>query len=249
MKTDPLDYLPSIPKIHVMREFRKVERSKHPKEGSSRRPTLALQLALSVFGSSPKEGFVPMKFFAEEDIQIYLGLPTHPLNKLLLFTGQTTSRKIVDAVFPRHKDKGMPPEARFSPSERLPAELKAWLKPVSNIMNRIRQEGWDPPPLHVLNFREGRNGPWICRTEHLCGQVLDGTHRILAYTILGSDYPDTQVHVRVLNIHPVVLAIVNSISISIRYIMDPFRTPAYVKKRFGGSACFMPMENQSENKK
>ena len=248
MRTDPLDLLPSISKIQVMNEYRSIESSKIPEESPSRKPTMALRLALSVFGSFPKEGYVPMGFFAEEDVQIYLGLPNHPLNKLLLFTGQTTSRMIVDAVFPKHREKGIPPETRFLHAESLPLRLKAWLNPVSNIIKRVSQDGWEPPPLNVLNFRQGRNGPWICRAEHLSGQVLDGTHRVLAYTILGSEFPNTPVRIRLHYIHPAVLAILNSLTIAIRFFMDPFRTLAYVKKRFGGSACFKPIEILSEKK-
>jgi hypothetical protein len=247
MRTNPLDYLPSIPKIQVMREYQAIESSKILKEGSSRRPTMALRLALSVFGNSPREGFVPMGFFAEEDIQIYLGLPNHLLNKLLIFSGHTTSRKIVQIVFPKHQKKELPVEERFTSEESLPAELKAWVEPISDIIKRIKQEGWKPPPLNVLNFVGGKNAFWLIRAEHLCGQVPDGTHRVLAYTILGSEFPEMSVPIRVLHIHPLALVVVNCITIIMRFCMDPFHTPAFIKKRFEGSACFMPTERPSEN--
>lgn len=247
MRTNPLEYLPSIPKTRVMCEYKALESSKIPKEGPSRRPPIALKLALSIFGYAPREGFVPMKFFAKEDVQIYLGLPNHILNKLLNFSGHTTSRKIAQVVFPKHQNKDLRIEERFAPNENIPAELNAWIEPISDIIKRIRQEGWRPPPLHVLNFFGGKNAFWLLRAEHLCGQVPDGTHRVLAYTILGSEFPDMPVSIRVLHIHPLALAAVNCLTIIMRFFMDPFRTPAFIKKRFGGSACFVPAEKSSES--
>jgi hypothetical protein len=245
MSTDPLDFLPHVPKSQVMREYRDIERLKSIKEGSSRRPTVALRLALSVFGSTPREGFVPMRFFAEEDVQIYLGLPTHPLNKLLLLTGETTTRKIVQLVFPRYRETGLPFDQRCAPSEDLPPELMLWLKQITDILTRIKHEGWKPPPINVLNFPGGRNSPRIVRAEHLCGQMLDGTHRVLAYTILGLEFPEIPVCVRVHYIHAVALAFINSLTITLRFVMDPFRTATFLKKRFRGSAQFIPTEKPS----
>ncbi len=240
MRTDLLDHLPSIPKIQVMLDYKALERSKISNEGPSRRPTMALRLALSAFGNLPREGFVPMGFFAKEDVQIYLGLPNHVLNKLLIFSGHTTSRKIAQDIFPWHQRKELAAEERFATDENLPAELNTWIQPILDIIKKIREDGWRPPPLHVLNFIGGKNALKLMRAEHLCGQVLDGTHRVLAYTILGSEFPEKPVPIRVLHIHPFVLAIVNCLTIFLRFCMDPFRTPAFLKKRFEGSARFMP---------
>lgn len=245
MRNAPFDVLPTISKSRVLREFRRSERSKASGERPPRRPTLALGLSLSVFGLSPREGFVPMRFFSEEDVQIYLGLPIHQLNRLLLFTGQTTARKIVDIVYPRHREIGLPFEERFAPAESLPVPLKSWLEPVSIIIDRIRNDGWMPEPLHVLNFRAERAIPWISRAEHLCGQVPDGTHRILAYAMLGSELPDVPVHVRVLCIRPWALAAMNCLTIFMRFCMDPVHTPKFLKKRFSGSARFVPTKRPS----
>ncbi|MBN1221987.1 MAG: hypothetical protein JXB23_01970 [Candidatus Aminicenantes bacterium] len=245
MNTDPINSLPNIPKSQVMLEYRDIENKKTQKEGCSRRPTLALRLALSVFGSTPREGFVPMRFFAEEDVQVYLGLPNHPLNKLLLFTGETTTRKIVQLVFPKYSEKGLPFDRRFAPADGLAPELMPWFEQIMDIARRIKYEGWKPPPINVLNFKGGRNAPWIVRAEHLCGQILDGTHRALAYTILGSEFPEMPVCVHVLYIRPFVLAFVNSLTIALRFFMDPFRFAAFLKKRFGGAAHFSPTEKSS----
>lgn len=245
MRSDPFDFLPSIPKSQVLGEFRRIERSKASEERPPRRPTLALRLSLSVFGHSPREGFIPMRFFSEEDIQIYMGLPNHRLNWLMLFTGQTTSRKIADIVYPRHREIGLPIEERFAPTESLPVALKSWLEPVSIIISRVRQGVWTPEPLYVLNFRADRNDPWIIRAEHLCGQVPDGTHRILAYAMLGSEFPDVSVRVRVLCIRPWALAGMNCITIPMRMCMDPVHTPEFLKKRFSGSATFRPAKRPS----
>jgi hypothetical protein len=247
MRPNPLEYLSSIPKTRVMCEYKALESAKIPKEGPVRRPPIALRLALSVFGNSPREGFLPMRFFAEEDVQVYIGLPNHLLNKLLTFSGHTTSRKIVQTVFPNHQKKELLIEERYAPDENLPPELYAWIEPVSDIIKRIREEGKKPPPLNVLNFAGGKNAFWLIRAEHLCGQVPDGTHRVLAYAILGSEFPDMPVSIRVLHIHPLALAVVNCLTIILRFFMDPFRTPAFIKKRFGGSACFVPMEKPPES--
>ena len=226
MKTGPSAFLPGIPKAQ--------------KKAPSRRPTMALRLARSVLGHPPREGVVPMRFFAEEDIQIYLGMPNHPLNGLLRLSGQTTSRMIVDAVFPRHREKRLSADERLRFAEGLPEDLKPWLTQVLWIIGRIRQDGWEPPPICVLNFRKPRKDPWICRAEHLCGQVPDGTHRVLAYTVLGAEFPEMPVSVRVLCIHPVLLAVVNSLTIALSYFVDPRGTSVFVKKRFVGSATFNP---------
>jgi len=244
MKIDPLDPLPRIPKSLVMQDYRTLERGRIQKQevASHRGPTLALRLALSVFGSSPREGIVPLRFFAEENIQIYLGLPSHPLNRLFLFARETTARKIVDAVFPKHRDSRLSSAERFALAENLPIGLEAWLEPIQSILESIIKGGWDPPPIYVLNFRGGKKVPWIARAEHLCGQVADGTHRVLAYTMLGSDFPDISVRARVLSIHPVALAFANGLTLMLRFILDPFRVPEFIKKRFGASACFSPQE-------
>jgi len=240
MTTDPSDFLPGIPKDRILVESRRLGESKARKKAPSRRPTMALRLALSAFAHPPREGVVPMRFFTEEDIQIYLGMPNHPLNGLLRLSGQTTSRKIVDAVFPRHRDKRLSAEERLRVAEGLPDDLKPWLARVLRIIARIRQDGWEPPPISVLNFRKPRRDPWICRAEHLCGQVPDGTHRVLAYTVLGAEFPEMPVSVRVLCIHPVLLGVVNSLTITLSYFVDRRGTSVFVKKRFAGSASFDP---------
>lgn len=197
-----------------------------------RPPTLALKLALSPFGRGPKEGWIPMGFFACKDIQIYMGLPSHPLQKLLSLTGHTTSRKIVDALFPDFRKENRPLDLRYRPKEGLPRELVPWLDAVSAIVKRIKNDKWNPPPVCVLKITGGDKAIWIARSEHLCGQVPDGTHRVLAYTMLGTEYPENSVPVRMLEIHPAALAAVNILTIFLRFVMDPIHTPSYIKKRF-----------------
>ena len=216
------------------------QESRRRKRVPARRPPLALQLANSVFGRPPREGFVPMRFFAEEDVQVYLGLPNHPLNGLLRFSGQTTSRQIAQAVFPRHREKGLPLEERLTFAEDLPEEQKPWLADVLSMVVKIREDGWETPPISVLNFPKPKGGLWICRAEHLSGQVPDGAHRLLAYTLLADEFPERPVRVRVLGIHPLLLAFMNCLSIALSLLIDPFNTPAFVKKRFKGSAHFHP---------
>jgi len=240
MRHDPFDFLPSIPNSQVWRELHQTEGSRASEERPPRGPTLALRLSLSVLGRSPREGYVPMRFFSEEGIQIYMGLPSHRLNKLMLFAGETTSRKIVDIVYPRYREIGLPFEERFAPTESLPITLKSWFEPISIMIRRIRQGGWTPEPLYVLNFRADKNNLWIMRAEHLCGQVPDGTHRVLAYAMLGSEFPNLPVRVRVLFIRPWALAAMNCLTILIRLCLDPVHTPEFLKKRFSGSARFMP---------
>ena len=205
---------------------------------STRRPPLALQLAKSVFGRPPREGFVPMRFFAEEDVQVYLGLPSHHLHGLLRFSGQTTSRKIVEAVFPRYREKELPFKERLAFAEDLEEEQKPWLVDVLSMVEKIRDDGWDTPPISVLNFPKPKGGPWICRAEHLSGQVPDGAHRVLAYTLLADEFPERPVRVRVLGIHPLLLAVMNGLTIALSFLIDPLGTPAFIKKRFKGSAHF-----------
>lgn len=248
MRTDPLDHLPSIPKIQVMGDFKAQENAKKVNKGSSRRPTLALKIALSVFGNLPKSGFVPMEFFAKEDVQLYLGLPSHTLNKLVLFSGNTSSRKIAQDIFPLHHKREMAIEQRLATHKNLPAELETWVEPTLDIIKKIRQDGWNPPPLYVLNFSGGKNGFRLIRAEHLCGQVLDGTHRVLAYSILGAEFPERPIPITVLHIHSFALAIINCLTIFLRFCMDPFRTPSFLKKRFEGSARFMPLASPTDIK-
>lgn len=207
---------------------------------------MALRLALSVFGYRPRVGVLPMGFFAEEDVQIYLGLPNHYLNKLAFVSGYTTSRKIVQTVFPAFQNRNLLLEERLAPEKSLPPEIREWIEPITEMIIKIWKEGWQPPPLNVLNFRGGKDSFWLTRAEHLCGQVPDGTHRVLAYTILGSELPEMPIPIRILQIHPIALAAVNWVTICMRFLMDPIRTPAYLKKRFEGSASFFPMDRPKE---
>lgn len=229
----------SCPKKKVMQEYLDIERSKLPDESQSRRPTLALRLALSIFGGHPQLGYIPRRFFAEQDIQIYVGLPTHPLNQLVQITGETTARKIVQAVYPRLQDMSLSFEARYLPDDSLPTELQSWLMRVSSIVYKVKVQGWDPPLINALHFRQGDNIPWILRAEHLCGQIPDGSHRVLANTILAREDPDSLVRIRILSIHPVVLAILNSLTLPLRFCLDPAGTPNFIQKRFKGSANFL----------
>jgi hypothetical protein len=233
------DFLPDGSSSELTRPLGRQE-SRAGKKTHPRGPTIAMKLALSAFGQPQREGFVPMGFFAEKDIQTYLGLPNHPLNGLLRLSGQTTSRKIVDAVFPWHRDKGLPIEERLRFAEGLPDNLKSWLAVVLRMIRKIREEDWEAPPISVLNFRAPRRDPWICRAEHLCGQVPDGAHRVLAYTLLADEFPEKLVRVRVLGIPPLLLAFVNSLTIALSFLIDPLGTPAFVQKRFKGSASFSP---------
>lgn len=235
-----LDSLPAISKSQVMQEYLDTEYSRDHEPEPPRNPTLALRLALSLAGRRPREGFVPLRFFSENDIQVYIGLPTHPLNKLLHFTGETTSRGIVKQIFPAHRNENLPFEERYRPATLLPAGIRKWVDPVCIISAKIMREGWCPPPINVLNFTKRKYAPRIVRAEHLCGQVPDGTHRVLAYTLLGSTLPEFPVYVRVLQIHLPFLAIANLITLTIRFLLDPSGTAAFNKKRFGGSAFFTP---------
>jgi hypothetical protein len=239
MTADSSGFLPDGSPSELTRPLRRQE-SRVDRKARPRRPTIAMKLALSALGRPQQEGFVPMGFFAEQDIQIYLGPPTHSLNGLLRFSGQTTSRKIADAVFPWHRDEGLPIEERLSFAEGLPDNLKPWLAVVLRMIRKIREEDWEAPPISVLNFRTPRRDPWICRAEHLCGQVPDGAHRVLAYSVLGAEFPERLVRVRVLGIHPFALAVVNSLTIVLSFLVDPVSTPAFVQKRFRGSAYFSP---------
>ena len=216
----------------VKNQSRRLEHFKSGKDGWTRPPTLALKLALSPFGRGAREGWIPMGFFACRDIQIYMGLPFHALQRLLSLTGYTTSRKIVDGVFPDFRKKNMPFDLRYRPKEGLPPELVPWLNGVTTIVKRIKMDKWNPPPLCVLNITGGEKATRIARSEHLCGQVPDGTHRVLAYTMLGTELPEKPVPVRVLEIHPAALAAVNIATVSLRFMMDPIHTPSYIKKRF-----------------
>ena len=222
----------------VKNQSRRLEHFKSGKDSWARPPTLALKLALSPFGRGVREGWVPMGFFACKDIQIYIGLPFHALQRLLSLTGHTTSRKIVDAVFPDFRKKNMPFDLRYKPKEGLPRKLVPWLDAVTAIVKRIKMDKWSPPPVCVLNITGGEKAPRIVRSEHLCGQVPDGTHRVLAYTMLGTESPEKPVPVRVLEIHPAALAAVNIATISLRFMMDPIHTPSYIKKRFDGPVDF-----------
>lgn len=230
-----------------MQDYLDIEKSKQPEESLARRPTLALRLALSIFGSPPQLGFVPMRFFAEEDIQVYVGLPTHSLNRLVRITGETTAGKIVQRVFPRHQEQDLHPEVRYLPETSLPDELKAWLEPVPGIIKKIKEDRWNPPPINVLNFRQGDKVPWIIRAEHLCGQIPDGTHRALALAILATDIPDALVCVRILSIHPLALAVINSLTLPLRFCLDPLGTPNFIQKRFTGSANFFNQTSEFKN--
>jgi hypothetical protein len=238
MTTDPADFLPDGSPVKILAGLLRRQESPAGKRAPSWRQPMALKLALSVFGQPQRDGFVPMRLFAEEDIQVYLGLPTHSLNGLLRFSGQTTSRKIVDAVFPWHRDKSLSIGERLRFAEGLPDNLKPWLAVVLRMIRKIREEAWEAPPISVLNFRAPRRDPWICRAEHLSGQVPDGAHRVLAYTLLGAEFPERPVRVRVLGIRPGLLAVVNSLTIALSYFVDPFGTSDFVRKRFKGSAHF-----------
>lgn len=240
MSSDPFASLRSVSKVRVMREYLDMEHSDERNRGLPRSPTLALRLALSVAGGTPKEGFIPLRFFSENDIQVYLGPPNHPLGKLLRFTGETTSLAIAKKVFPDHLEKRMTFKERYKPAHNLPADLRDWFHPIPIIIKKIMEGNWDPPPIHVLNFSPGKLKPWIIRAEHFCGQVPDGSHRVLAYTLLGSEFPEIPIRVRVLKIHLPVLAITNGITLGVRFLMDPFHSAAFIKKRFGGSAFFPP---------
>lgn len=217
---------------------KKLEHFKSGEDSGGRPPTLALKLALSPFGREAKDGWVPMGFFACKDIQIYTGLPFHPLQRLLPLTGHTTSRKIADAVFPDFRKKSVPPDLRYRPKEGLPPELVSWLDMVTAIVKRIKSDEWTPPPVCVLRITGGEKAPRIARSEHLCGQVADGNHRVLAYTMLGAESPEKPVPVRVLEIHPAALAAVNISTLVLRFLMDPIHTPSYIKKRFDGAVDF-----------
>ena len=102
----------------------------------------------------------------------------------------------------------------------------------------------DPSSYLCSQLYSGKTSTLDLRAEHLCGQVPDGTHRVLAYTLLGSELPDLIVPIRVLRIHPLALAIANAFTMAVRLLQDPFRTPHFKTKRFKGSAFFIPMQNR-----
>lgn len=238
-RQDLLGHFQLIPKHRVREEYRQMEKDKTGENDWPRPPTLGLRLALSSFGRPAKEGSIPLAFFARKDIQIYLGFPFHPLQKIFHFSGHTTSRKIVETVFPDFLKRQLPSDIRYKPIRGLPSELDPWLKAVTAIVKKLQKGIWVPPPICILDFKCDESSSWIVRTEHLCGQVPDGTHRVLAYTMVGIDFPEKKVPVRLLEIRPAALAAVNIATISLRLMMDPLRTPSYIKKRFKVDALFV----------
>jgi hypothetical protein len=246
MQKDPIAALPEISKSQVLQDYCTLERTKEMAGDTSRSPTMALRLALSKFGGCPREGYLPLSFFSENDIQVYIGLPSHPLNRLLKITGATTSTGIVNKVFPDHRNSQLSFEMKYRYLDGLPTELQNWFRDVQEIVRKILQENWDPPPIHVMNFKYGKQLPWIVRGEHLCGQVADGTHRVIAYTLLSQELPELCIPVRLLRIHTSALALLNSLTLALRFFMEPLSTRNFIKKRFENSAFFVPTVNPKE---
>lgn len=247
MDTSLLIHLVDVSKPQVLTDYRRAEQAKTGEYGPVRPPTVALRLAASIFGEYAKEGSLPMRVFAEADIQVYSGMPWNDSSALFRFTGETTVRRIADILYPRHGRTNLPLSERHRPADDLPEQVEAWLRPIPRMIESIRTREWVPCPVILLNFRERLHTPWLFRAETLCGQVPDGTHRALAYVLMAADTPDEPVRVRVLSIHPCVLGLLNCATLALRFIADPGGTPAFARRRFAGSALLAPLDPHADS--
>jgi hypothetical protein len=237
-----LAHLADVPRSRALADYRTAERAKGAEHGPARAPTIALRLAASVFGLYAKEGHLPARVFAEEDIQVYSGVPYNDSAAVFRATGETVARKIVAALFPHRGELGSPPCERYRPVDGLPDSLRAWLKPIPGMIEGIRTRRWSPPALNLLNFEQGGDIPWFLKAETLCGQVPDGTRRVLAYVLMAAETPEELVHVRILSIRPAALGLLNGATLALRFILDPRGTREFARKRFAGAAFLVPTD-------
>ena len=195
-------------------------------------PTLARRLAASPVGGPSRECLVPISVFLWDEVQLFSGFPTNPVFQLFRETGETTSVGISEALYPKYRDLNLPSEQRFELRTGLPPRIEEWLRPIAGIIRRAREGGGDGSPVILLDLRRGGNIPSFFCVETLSGQVPDGNHRVLAYTLLAPEVPDCRVRVRIVSIHPAVLAIANGLTLALCFVMDPIHTPGFAKKRF-----------------
>jgi len=237
-----------ISKARLLRDYRDDQGNIRSGEGEARGPTLALRLAASIFGECPHEHFVPIRVFAQQNVQIFSGFPANHAFWLFRVTGETTSGRIVAALYPKYRDLGLPPEKRFELKAGLPGHVEEWIRPVPEIIKKTKEGGANRSPVILLDLNRRKSIPRFLRVETLSGQVPDGSHRVLAYTLLASENPDCQVRVRIVSIHPVALALVNCLTLALSFIMNPFHTFKFSKKRFADSASFeLPEEAEDKS--
>jgi len=196
-------------------------------------PTLAMRLAASPVGGPSRERLVPISLFLRDEVQLFSGFPTNPVSRIFRETGETTSVGISAALYPKYRDLDLPPEKRFELRTGLPPRVEEWLRPIAGIIRRAREDGGDGSPVILLDSRRGGDIPSFFRVETLSGQVPDGNHRVLAYTLLAPEVPDCRVRVRFVSIHPAALAIANGLTLALCFVMDPVHTPGFARKRFG----------------
>jgi len=224
--------LPSISKSRLKREYKASLNTDTAGFIHRNLPPLAFVLGTSIFGQTPKEGFVKLRVLAEKNVQIFVGFPSNNVSTLFRFTGETTARKIVNRLYPMHKMRDLSFKERFRLADGVPSNLNDWLKPIPEILRSFNENYEQNTPLHILNFHNENKFPKFVRYETLSGQVPDGNHRILAYTILAHDYPEYTLRVRILSLHPAVLAVFNIFTLLVWVLMDPFHAPRFIRKRF-----------------
>jgi len=199
-------------------------------------PTLALRLAASLFGGRPREHYVPIGVLAERNLQVFSGFPVNPASWIFRVTGETTSRGIAEALYPNYQDTRLPPEKRLELRAGLPRQAEAWLRSIPGIVTKVREGRMDCSPVILLEGRGHKDLPRFFIVENLSGQVPDGSHRMLAFALLAPENPDARVRVKTVTIHPLVLALVNCLTSALYFLMNPFRAPGFLRKRFSGTA-------------
>ena len=201
-------------------------------------PALGLLLATSFMGKRPREVTVPARFFLDHDVQLFCGFPWNSAFFLFKETGETTTRKIAESLFPWHKDISRPLKDRLNTVEGLSLRLKKWLEPIPDMVRDIQIRKMSPPPLFVLDLSANDTAFWITKAETLCGQMADGSHRALAYALLSPEDPKYQVAARILSIHPLGLAISNCLTLALCFFMSPRWCLRLIRRRFTGSVSF-----------
>jgi hypothetical protein len=239
---------PTVSKARLLRDFRDDQGSAEPGQITPKRPTLALRLAVSVFGGRPRERSIPIRVFDEGDVQIFSGFPANPASWLFRVTGKTTSRGTAEVLYPKYRDLGLPPEKRFQLRAGLPGPVEDWLRSIPGILKKERESPMSRSPVMLLNVKGKKTFPRLCRVETLCGQVPDGSHRVLAYTLLAPENPDAQVRVRIVTIQPIALALVNCLTLALYFVMNPFLTHKFMMNRFSGTAPLELPEEAAEKK-
>jgi len=227
-----------ISKKRILLDFKQEEKRKHPGASAPRGVTFALRVATSVFGGPAKEGAVAARVFAESAVQVFIGFPLNPAFALFRATGETTAGKIVEILFPRRGGQILPNGDLEKLVDDLPANLKTWLAPTLSVLENLRNGNDRMPPVIVLSLPQKKRTPWFLRAETLCGQVPDGTRRVLAFALFAREVPDLPVRVRVLSVPRFLLAAANCSTVALSFCMSPRWTFRFLKKRFGGAASF-----------